>query len=802
MSRFPHLSGAPEAFGPGRELFEQIPGQFDQSRWADAVAHGKLMSVPWCGDYDNVVRFSDEAARDAWLDEAGGLSFDTRWRRPPEESYKVEVPYTSALSYNYLVLDFPMPTSDERPLPNATPRYSRLCYFVTDMRPSAGSTTELFIDVDVWTTFAYSLDVRYVQLAQGHAPMAEVSAEDFLDDPIGTSAHLLVPDVAGGAPTLPASAHAAVLDDSTLAVIITTGRMPGSWGDWGGKYGITPSEPLTFVGVTGGPDAWAISANEVNGFLNDAHEQLPNFLQTIRCVASVPASMVSLGEEVTFCGHTLRRAVPQARTLALMDVTREDFGYDPRYADIAKLYTGAYARIELTDETGAVTSVAVEDTTGTLDVTATLSLAWPYVAIDTSVGGIGSGADRQVLWHVLERPGAVQLVGGWYDTLRSHDVPIFAVRETSATSYDWSAHWTNAQRQLAADNAYASATDTSQTMRTNASNSAANVTANNAVSVAAANEITARNVAAASQGAIYSTNKLTQDVASDLNSMYASLIAEQATLAVAATNNDAKAGAAASTTVLTGIAELGASVATGNVAGAVGAVAGALASGVNTATAWESTNASISVSQSNSRDLYEAATTAASEKGAHANTYTNSATALNNTTLTNNNATQQSAATQIASNNAALINTNAENTKQNMDRNAGRERDTATSAIANDTRQAALGNPIEHGDQRPGTSGVRPMMVQATVKTAPRGIIAQAGDHMLRYGYTCDFGWEITDWCPMRNFCYWRVSDAWIVGGGNVAERYQRALKDILMRGTTVWKNPEAIGTVSIYDNL
>ena len=73
---------------------------------------------------------------------------------------------------------------------------------------------------------------------------------------------------------------------------------------------------------------------------------------------------------------------------------------------------------------------------------------------------------------------------------------------------------------------------------------------------------------------------------------------------------------------------------------------------------------------------------------------------------------------------------------------------------------------------------------------------------MLRYGYACDFGWEITDWCPMRSFCYWRVSDAWIVGGGNVAERYQRALKDILMRGTTVWKNPEMIGTVSIYDNL
>lgn len=93
------------------------------------------------------------------------------------------------------------------------------------------------------------------------------------------------------------------------------------------------------------------------------------------------------------------------------------------------------------------------------------------------------------------------------------------------------------------------------------------------------------------------------------------------------------------------------------------------------------------------------------------------------------------------------------------------------------------------------------MMVQATVVTQAPGEIALAGDHMLRYGYACDFAWHVTDWCPCERFCFWRASDVWMSGAGNVAERYQQQLKSILLRGVTVWKDPNDIGSVSVYDN-
>lgn len=801
MARFPHLKDAPTAFGPGRELYEQIPGEFDQGRWSEAQAHAKLMCVPWCGDYDNVVAFASDAARDEWIDSQEGYAFETDWRRPPEGSYKVEVPYATALLYNYLVLDFPTPTSDAKPLPGVSEEsFRRLCYFVTDARQSSASTTELSIELDVWTTFMGTLDVTYLQLAQGHAPMVEVSPQEYLRDPAARSRHLLAPDVSAGAPTYAASAHEALLSDDVTVVIFTTARITSGWG---GKYGATPADSLNYNGESAtSAVAWAVADGDLDSLISDVVEQHPSFLQTVQGIASVPTRLLTLTGSVTFCGHTLRRCAARGATLPLVDLSVEDFGYDADYAGIAKLYTSPYAHIEITDETGEVSVVRVEETHGSVDALATISLAWPYLRVATQVVGMGSArAASDLSWEVLEGAFAAELAPRWYDTLREREVPVFSVSETSATSYDWSAHYTNAQRALAADNSRASALASNATARTNAQNSASNITSNNAVSVAAANSMVATNTAAATQGAIYSTIKLTQDVASDLNSMYASLIADQATLAVAATNNDAQAAVAGTSTVVTGIAEIAASALTGDIGGAAGAAANMVMGGAQQATAWASTNASIAVSQSNSRALYEASVTAASEKGAHANTYTTSSTSLNNSTLTSNNATQQQAATSIAANNASLVNTNAANTKTTADANAQRAYATSTSAISNDTAQAALGNVIVHGRQEPGPSSLRPMMVQASVVTQSPGEIALAGDHMLRYGYACDFAWHVTEWCPCERFCYWQASDVWMSGKGNVAERYQRAIKDILLRGVTVWKNPSDIGSVSVYDN-
>ena len=816
--RFPHLKDAPDAFGPGREVYEQIPGEFDQSRWADDVAHVRLTSVPWCGDYDNVVAFDSDETRDAWLDAREGYAFDSAWRRPPEGTYKVEVPYTTALIYNYLVIDYPTPTSEENPLPGtSTERFSRLCYFVTDARPSAGSTTELEIELDVWTTFMGRLDVSYLQLVQGHAPMTEVTPDAFLDDPLSNSTHLLVPDVGASEARVPASASTCVLDDETVTLVITTSRVDGSWGS---KYGKTPAEPISRVGAPASPEAWIVS--DLEAFLTAVTSQQPSFLQTVLAVASVPSQLVSAGDSATFCGRPVRLAVPRNVTLDLVDLSVSDFGYSEEYKGIAKLYTSPYAHLEIADETGSVTVVRVEDTTGRLDVRASLSLAWPYLSVDTNVVGMGL-ASSSLAWEVLGDAAANTLAGRWYDTLSRHDVPLFAVRESSETSYDWSSHWTNEQRRTAADNAYSSETASASTAnansiasnataRTNAANSASNITANNAVNVAANNELATRAQSAAAEGAQLTTDKLSVDTQQDINASSASYEAEQAGLAVAMSNNNAQATAGAASTIISGVAEVAASALSGDIGGAVGAAVSTIGAGAQQYVSWNAANASIAVSQSNSATIYNTTIATALTKSNAARNYTTQASALTQNTNIANVGTQNDAATSIAGNNASLINQNAENAKSTADGNANRTlttsndnaartRDTALSAIANDTAQAALGNVVTHGEQRPGSSGVRPMMVQATVVTQAPGEIALAGDHMLRYGYACDFAWHVTNWCPCARFCFWRASDVWMSGAGNVAERYQQQLKSILLRGVTVWKDPNDIGSVSVYDN-
>lgn len=798
MARFPHLRDAPEAHGPGRELFEQIPGQFDASRWSDDTAHVRLLSVPWCGDYDNVVDFGSDEARDAWIDAQPCVEADSAWRRAPDSTYPVEVPYTSALDYNYLVMDLPEETSEGRPLPGtSTARVSRLCYFVQDMRPLAPSTTELVIDLDVWTTFINRVDVSQVMLERGHAPMTEVTVDQYLADPISHTRYLMAPDVDAGEAAVARGSSSVTINASVVAVVFTTADLAG---DWGERYGCTPADPISFNGASASPEAWALPTSDLPAFLSDATSQHPSFLQTVLAIAAAPASLVTQGQSVTFCGHALRRA-GSARVSTPVGLSRADFGYDERYAGIAKLYTSPYAHLELVDEGGGVTAIRVEDTRGDLSLTCALSLAWPTVSVDSYLDGYGSGT-RSLSWSQLGGSEAATLTGRWYETLVAHDVPLFSVRESAATAYDWSTSYDRAQRRLAAENDNASSLASNATAQTNASNGAANVVSNNALNVALNNANQATRNAANQTGLGYSNNKIRTDVQYDIGNSNAAFDAQQAQLAVAATNNDARAAVSAATTVVGTIGEVAANLLADDIGGAVGAVVGGITGTASTAVDWQTSNASITVSQSNNTDVYNQAVTSAYGKQDATLDYNTAATNLGNSTATAITRATNDTQTSVAQNNADLINTNARNTRGTADANANRALQTSLSAISNDVAQAGLGAPETHGAERPGTSATRPMMRSVVVVTESDGAIAVAGDEMLRYGYRYQGAWHVDRWAlDGHRFTYWQLSDLWIGGTRQTPERYRRRICEIMARGVTAWADPDDIGTVSVYDN-
>ena len=52
----------------------------------------------------------------------------------------------------------------------------------------------------------------------------------------------------------------------------------------------------------------------------------------------------------------------------------------------------------------------------------------------------------------------------------------------------------------------------------------------------------------------------------------------------------------------------------------------------------------------------------------------------------------------------------------------------------------------------------------------------------------------------MKHFSYWRLYDFW-VEGLQVPDMYVDKIRFFLFGGVTVWKNPEEIGRIGLYEN-
>lgn len=90
---------------------------------------------------------------------------------------------------------------------------------------------------------------------------------------------------------------------------------------------------------------------------------------------------------------------------------------------------------------------------------------------------------------------------------------------------------------------------------------------------------------------------------------------------------------------------------------------------------------------------------------------------------------------------------------------------------------------------------------QLRVRTQQPGAIRQAGDYFCRWGYALNQQVHVTTFNLMKHFTYWKCSDIWCIGSGACIEGAQRAIKGILSTGTTVWRDDNEIGSVSIYGN-
>ena len=822
MSRFPRLtSNGNESDFPDISNIKtyQYDNTFDYSKFDTVQMKITVCKVPWdmgeahignrtISGIGNVVHFGTKEKRDRWFriipkDEC--FRFSTKYKQLHRDNFiDVPIPFDVASRYNYVAVYHEMMASAENPVMFEDPDGLRPWFwFVREVEFLAPNTTRLHLLNDAWQTFIYDMNIPFMYLERGHAPMHEIDAQTFLDDPIGNCSYLLEREAnEPDPPRITTKTQPYVFNSGNMyAVVITTANPRATWGDKADGTWKTPSSQ--FYKSVPCYHSFAVPAANFSTFLANVPEQ---FIQTIQCVCMMSQFMITLGTSFSFGGQTCYEISSAYQKATIHNLAKDDFAFDEKYENIAKLYTYPYSVIALTDSDGNETYIRIEDTNGKIEVEHVTSLVYPWLKLNGHVSSVGKAPAKTISFKNLSNLN-MSISGSWHSYLLSLDIPMFAVTQAAGTVNDYSTHFDRAQQATAADNAQANANASADTAQTNANASAdtaqtnrnadaSNIVSNAGVTTAGNTAKTATANAGASADATY-TNNYTQGNTSASNLL--SGMGEAST--INAQEKQAAIGMA------TGIANgVTGALASGNPVGAAASLAsaaigaaGTMAS-MNVAVGLTSAEAALARAANNASNTISQSTT--SSKVANQTSTQSSITSTENTVISSHAANDSATITANASrdNTTQRANASRDNTTQRA--NATRDRSTVTSAINNQIKQAALGEPSTFGDFQNGDyATTRPLALYSNVVTQDDFTIRKCGDEFLRYGYTCNCEWYFDgNWCPMEHFTYWKLTDFW-VEGLQVPDMYVDKLRFFLFGGVTVWKVPEEIGRISLYEN-
>lgn len=721
----------------------------------------------------NVVYFSGKEDRDAWLEAQASIRLDTKYRRyHKEDEIKIPLPFDVAARYNYIYIDYPeIPTEDDPIEYQDAPRIKRWLYFIREVKRESNNSTILVVKRDSWQTFIYDLHIKGLMLTRGHAPLKACSADKFLSNPLENTRYIYGLEPVEGLGTKITATKTAELNSGNMLACISCSSNPR--GNWSDK---TPAASSYIVDGNLSYFCFAMPTSELTGFLARVDTQIPQFKQTIQAVFFVSAELVSQGESFTFCNTSCTVLNGKTQQKALVNLSKELFNYPDEYKNIAKLYGSQFAHIEITDEQGNVTSIAVEDCSNSISAEIATSVAFPYISIDAHINGIKSNTINKITFknvsvHTMNAGGA------WYENLRALKIPIFEVVQDAAINYDFSTRFDRAQQSNAAEIAYQNAVASANTEKANADASASTITANAALTTAGNSSIAELNNSAQSTD-VYLSNELNQ--------------ANQAWNAgyTRATTN-AQINYEVQSAAISAVGNVANGLASPNpVAGLISGIASAATSGLQTAAATNLATDKAELAISNSQNLVTAGNTNNTDK------YNNQSG--NNTAVT---AAGNRVTSGQAANNAGTTRNNASRSQSTAIANADRIRSLQQGAITNGIKQAALNHPLSFGNMRDiDYSTTRPIMIQANIVTADNGTIAAAGDMILKYGYSWYGYYPFDTFNLMDKFTYWQADEI-ITQDLTIPDLYVDELRYFLLGGVTVWRKPEYIGHTTIYEN-
>ena len=795
-SDFPHIDNIDvykfdNDFDYGRFDYTQMELQICSVPWDMGEAHVGNRTISGIG---NVVYFGSKQKRDAWfaaIPDSECYRFETKFKELHRDNIiDVPIPYDMCAKHNYLVVRYAKMANENSPVQfEGEGGLREWFWFIREVEFVAPNTTRLHLLDDAFQTWIYDVNITGMILERGHAPMFEISTDEYLDNPIDNNTLLLTEDVNFGNANNVKHIDAVALNAGTMyACIATTANPTGTWGSKTGNDWVVPtSASYTNQGV---PSVYvfALAVSNLQTFLTNITNDYPQFKQTIQGIFFASKDLITLAGSFTFASVTCYGVNATRKTFDFTKLSKSQFGYDSDYENIAKLYTSPYAHIEITDENGNVDIVKVEDTSGNIDVSAMLSIAYPYINIEAHLIGIGGNASKTVSFRNIY-DNSLTVSGQWYETLRSWKVPSFAVVLDPAKEYDYSTHFDRAQRVVDYTTQY-NDTSTMATASQSDRNASADLITDNALLTTTANTAITTVSNSSADRSLDNTRSYNFDVMDIDNSV----ISSTATSQIQATEEQAAVTAAsgAATSAVSAVS----SALSGDIAGAVSSAVNGLIGGAATIA---STNISIHLQQAEAQIAQDSNidhSEAATDK-TEADTSNQKTTASNITTAQNTLTTGQ------AANASATEKANALRDYTATMANASRDQSRAQSAITNDIAQAALRSPSMFGQFANGESATtKPIALFANIVTQSKSAIASAGDEMLRYGYMLDRQWKFDgNWNVGKYFTYWKLRDFWVTNL-NVPDMYMDRLRFFLFGGVTVWRKPEDIGQRTIYENF
>lgn len=770
MGKYPHMSSAYE-------------NGFDYQKWRDNVTYIDLLNVNWDVDYTNVPGFESNSERGTWFDAQRSKTLELQTNvREWQTSLKVPLPLDEAQGFNYARVRF-----STAPVEGfGTERRSELFFFVTNVAATpAPSTTELSIVLDTWTTYIDQVEINYMMLERGHYGVAQTSAERFLENPLENSDWLLAPDVQGGNAIKTAHNSEVLFNGENVKFVIATTRNP--LGDSGSSAAGSWSIPTGNPTIQGAPNVYYIATDGANteALLNSLDENDTAFKQTVIGTFYVSADLLTLLDAVDLQGIPCNIISAEQTELPVLHLDKKMFGYSDDYSNLAKLYTGAYARIVLSDGQGGNLEIMPEETTGKIDLQASLNLAAPALSIEGVLTGIGGAKTSLQFANVSAQ--SFSFGGRWYEKLMSWNVPTYSITQSAYITEDATGFYGRDQALRAAQTVYDNTEASAAAGKANVNDSNTASIANNVTQVTANVANVQRSISAANEdyGAQNSLNIALQA----WNSSYSRNMT-----AIEVEGQQQAAGVAVGGTVASTIASAGTSLASGNIGGAIASVFNGVVSGCTTAA-----NTAISVNMSESKTQTSVANTEQVMK--ETNQSNTDRTDVSNRAQTDLTVIANDASTAITANSAATSNGIAARSYNTTVASAARSKAITERGVQAGWNAAKLKAPNRFGADTQGLGKVRPLGLFANVVTMSNADVSRVGDQMLRYGYVAAQNVRVISLNVMPKFSYWQARDLWLVSNTGVSEAQQEIIKGILKQGTTVWRNPDDIGKVSIYGN-